>query len=363
MGFSCGIVGLPNVGKSTLFNALTNAQVSALNFPFCTVEPNVGVVSVPDPRLDRISEIVSVPRKVPTTMRFVDIAGLIHGASQGEGLGNKFLAHIREVDAIAHVVRCYEDENVVHVDGSVAPIRDVDVVNTELLLSDLERSERIRDKLRRLANSGDKTARTELEALNSVALQLNDGIPLRAMKLMNMNEELLRSWEFLTSKPVMYVANLGEKDLASSSHFDTLCEMAAKENAECIAFCGEVEAELQGLDEEEQTEFLQELGLAGSGLSRIVEAGYNLLGLHHFFTTNLDEVRAWTIPQGTNAVRAAGRIHTDFEKGFIRAEVIEYEDFVANGGEQGAKSAGKWRLESRDYVVQDGDVMYFRFNV
>lgn len=363
MGFSCGIVGLPNVGKSTLFNALTNAQVSALNFPFCTVEPNVGVVSVPDQRLDRIAEIVSVQERVPTTMRFVDIAGLIHGASKGEGLGNKFLAHIREVDAIAHVVRCYDDENVVHVDGSINPIRDVDVVNTELLLADLERSERIRDKLRRLANSGDKTKRAELEALDSVALQLNDGIPVRDMKFMNMNEELLRSWEFLTSKPVMYVANLGEKDLASSSHFDTLCELASSENAQCIAFCGEVEAELQGLDEEEQTEFLQELGLAGSGLSRIVEAGYNLLGLHHFFTTNLDEVRAWTIPQGTIAVRAAGRIHTDFEKGFIRAEVIEYEDFVTNGGEQGAKSAGKWRLESRDYVVQDGDVMYFRFNV
>lgn len=363
MGFSCGIVGLPNVGKSTLFNALTNAQVSALNFPFCTVEPNVGVVSVPDQRLDRIAEIVSVPEKVPTTMRFVDIAGLIHGASKGEGLGNKFLAHIREVDAVAHVVRCYEDENVVHVDGSIDPIRDVDVVNTELLLADLERSERIRDKLRRLANSGDKTARTELEALDSVALQLNEGIPVRAMKFMNMNEELLRSWEFLTSKPVMYVANLGEKDLTSNNHYDSLCEVAASESAECIAFCGEVEAELQGLDEEEQSEFLQDLGLVGSGLTRIVEAGYNLLGLHHFFTTNQEEVRAWTIPRGTIAVRAAGRIHTDFERGFIRAEVIEYEDFVAHEGEQGAKSAGKWRLESRDYIVQDGDVIFFRFNV
>ena len=363
MGFSCGIVGLPNVGKSTLFNALTNAQVSALNFPFCTVEPNVGVVSVPDQRLDRIAEIVSVQERVPTTMRFVDIAGLIHGASKGEGLGNKFLAHIREVDAIAHVVRCYDDENVVHVDGSINPIRDVDVVNTELLLADLERSERIRDKLRRLANSGDKTARAELEALDSVALQLNEGIPLRAMKFTNMNEELLRSWEFLTSKPVMYIANLGEKDLASNNHYDSLREVAASESAECIAFCGEVEAELQGLDEEEQAEFLQELGLEGSGLSRIVEAGYNLLGLHHFFTTNQEEVRAWTIPRGTIAVRAAGRIHTDFERGFIRAEVIEYEDFVAHEGEQGAKSAGKWRLESRDYIVQDGDVLYFRFNV
>ena len=363
MGFSCGIVGLPNVGKSTLFNALTNAQVSALNFPFCTVEPNVGVVSVPDQRLDRIAEIVSVSRRVPTTMRFVDIAGLIHGASKGEGLGNKFLAHIREVDAIVHVVRCFDDGNVVHVDGSIDPPRDVEVVNTELLLADLERSERIRDKLRRLANSGDKSALTELEALDSVALQLNDGIPLRAMKFMNMNEELLRSWEFLTSKPVMYVANLGEKDLASNIHYDSLREVAASESAECIAFCGEVEAELQGLDEEEQSEFLQDLGLVGSGLTRIVEAGYNLLGLHHFFTTNQEEVRAWTIPRGTIAVRAAGRIHTDFERGFIRAEVIEYEDFVAHEGEQGAKSAGKWRLESRDYIVQDGDVIYFRFNV
>lgn len=363
MGFSCGIVGLPNVGKSTLFNALTNGQVSALNFPFCTVEPNVGVVAVPDERLDRIAEIVSVPERVPTTMSFVDIAGLIHGASKGEGLGNKFLAHIREVDAIVHVVRCYEDENVVHVDGSINPIRDVDVVNTELLLADLERSERIRDKLRRLANSGDKTARTELEALDSVALQLNDGIPLRAMRLMNMNEELVRSWEFLTSKPVMYVANLGEKDLAGSNHYDSLRQMAAREGAQCIAFCGEVEAELQGLDEEEQSELLQDLGLVGSGLTRIVEAGYNLLGLHHFFTTNQEEVRAWTVPRGTIAVHAAGRIHTDFERGFIRAEVIEYEDFVDYEGEQGAKSAGKWRLESRDYVVQDGDVIYFRFNV
>lgn len=363
MGFSCGIVGLPNVGKSTLFNALTNAQVSALNFPFCTVEPNAGVVAVPDERLDCIAEILSVPEKVPTTMSFVDIAGLIQGASKGEGLGNKFLAHIREVDAIVHVVRCYEDENVVHVDGSINPIRDVDVVNTELLLADLERSERIRDKLRRLANSGDKTARTELEALDSVALQLNDGIPLRAMRLMNINEELVRSWEFLTSKPVMYVANLGEKDLTSSNHYDSLREMAARECAQCIAFCGEVEAELQGLDEEEQSELLQDLGLVGSGLTRIVEAGYNLLELHHFFTTNQKEVRAWTVPRGTIAVHAAGRIHTDFERGFIRAEVIEYEDFVDYEGEQGAKSAGKWRLESRDYVVQDGDVIYFRFNV
>ena len=363
MGFSCGIVGLPNVGKSTLFNALTNAQVSALNFPFCTVEPNVGVVSVPDQRLDRIAEIVAVPRKVPTTMRFVDIAGLVHGASKGEGLGNKFLAHIREVDAIAHVVRCYDDENVVHVDGSIDPIRDVDVVNTELLLADLERSERIRDKLRRLANSGDKSARAELELLDSIALHMNDGIPLRAMKLMNLNEELLQSWEFLTSKPVMYIANLGEKDLPGGRHFESLHELAANENAECVAFCGEIEAELQGLDEDEQSEFLQELGLAASGIVRIVETGYKLLGLHHFFTTNQDEVRAWSIPRGTIAVQAAGRIHTDFERGFIRAEVIEYEDFVALGGEQGAKSAGKWRLESRDYVVRDGDVIYFRFNV
>ncbi|MXW53183.1 MAG: redox-regulated ATPase YchF [Gammaproteobacteria bacterium] len=363
MGFSCGIVGLPNVGKSTLFNALTNASVSALNFPFCTVEPNVGIVSVPDKRLDRIAEIASVPKTVPTTMRFVDIAGLIHGASKGEGLGNKFLAHIREVDAIAHVVRCYEDENVAHVDGSVDPSRDVDVVNTELLLSDLERSERIRDKLRRLANSGDKAARTELEALDSVVLQMNEGVPLRAMKSTTESEELLQSWEFLTSTPVMYVANLGERDLAGNSHFDALCEVATSENALCVAFCGEVEAEMQGLDEEEQSEFLEDLGLVGSGLARIVDAGYNLLGLHHFFTTNQEEVRAWTIPQGTIAVHAAGRIHTDFERGFIRADVIEYEDFVSHKGEQGAKSAGKWRLESRDYVVQDGDVIYFRFNV
>ncbi|MCY3885091.1 MAG: redox-regulated ATPase YchF [Gammaproteobacteria bacterium] len=363
MGFSCGIVGLPNVGKSTLFNALTDAQVSALNFPFCTVEPNVGTVAVPDKRLSCIAEIASVPRIVPTTMRFVDIAGLIHGASKGEGLGNKFLAHIREVDAVAHVVRCYDDENVVHVDGSVSPVRDVEVVNTEMLLADLERANRIQEKLRRLANSGDKSARHELATLDSIVLQMDDGIPVRAMNLLNVNVELLQSWQFLTSKPVMYVANIGEDGFSGSKHLDLLQELAKNEGAQCIAFCGAIEAELQGLEEHEQAEFLEEMGLRGSGLVRIVEAGYKLLGLHHFFTTNEDEVRAWTVPKGTFAVRAAGRIHTDMERGFIRAEVIAYEDYVAHDGEHGVKSAGKWRLEGRDYEIQDGDIVYFRFNV
>lgn len=363
MGFSCGIVGLPNVGKSTLFNALTNAQVSALNFPFCTVEPNVGIVAVPDERLNRLAQIVSVSRTVPTAMRFVDIAGLIHGASRGEGLGNRFLAHIREVDAIAHVVRCYDDENVIHVDGSVSPVRDAEVVNTELLLADLDRAGRIRERLLRLANSGDKAARTQLNMLDLVVQQMNDGLPFRAMNVRNLDEETSRSWEFLTAKPVMYVANVGEKDLAGSSRLDSMLEFAENEKAECVFFCGEIETELQGLDEEEQLEYLEELGLGESGLVRVVEAGHRLLGLHHFFTINQQEVRAWSVPKGTVAVKAAGRIHTDFEKGFIRAEVVPYSDFLAHEGEQGAKSAGKWRLESRDYVVEDGDIVYFRFNV
>lgn len=362
MGFACGIVGLPNVGKSTLFNALTNAGANVQNFPFCTIDANVGVVPVPDPRLYQLSGLVQPKRSTPTSMTFVDIAGLIQGASQGEGLGNKFLAHIREVDAIAHVVRCFEDENVVHVSGSVNPKRDIEVINTELILADLETINRSQQKFLKLAKTGDKDARSSVELLLWLSQKLNDGEVLRSLQLDAAHKEVVQSIPLLTSKPILYVANVAEQ--TSDSHLvDDVREIAAQEKAECVVIRSLLEEELQVLSHAERREYLNELEIDEVGLDKVVRAGYALLHLHHFFTTNDNEVRAWTIPIGTTAIKAAGKIHSDFERGFIRAEVISHTDFVQSNGEQGAKAAGKMRLEGKDYVVADGDVIYFRFNV
>ena len=362
MGFACGIVGLPNVGKSTLFNALTNAGASAQPFPFCTIDANVGVVAVPDSRLDQLSAIVKPQRTTPTSMTFVDIAGLIQGASQGEGLGNRFLAHIREVDAIAHVVRCFEDENIAHVSGSVNPKRDIEVINTELILADLETIDQTRQKLAKLAKAGDKEARNSVEFLQWLSQRLNEGTVVRSIQLEPTQQEVLQSISLLTAKPILYVANVAEQD-PNNDYVSTVQELAADEDAECVVICSVLEAELQELSLSERTEYLSELEISETGLDKVVRTGYSLLRLHHFFTTNDNEVRAWTIPVGTTVIKAAGRVHTDFERGFIRAEVIAYTDFIRSNGEHGAKSAGKMRLEGKDYVVADGDVIYIRFNV
>lgn len=364
MGFKCGIVGLPNVGKSTIFNAITSAGAEAANYPFCTIEPNVGVVSVPDPRLDALAEIVQPKRILPTAIEFVDIAGLVKGASTGEGLGNQFLGHIRQVDAIAHVVRCFEDDNVVHVDGSVDPLRDVDVIQTELNLSDLATMEKRIQRIEKLAKSGDKPAQTELAVLRRVEQVLNEGKPVRAAGLDAEEFGLLRELFLITAKPVLYVANVAEEDLpAGNAYVEQLRKHAEAEGSELVILCGKIESEIAELEGEEKVEFLQELGLASSGLDRMIHAGYQLLGLITYFTAGVPEVRAWTVPAGTKAPQAAGVIHTDFEKGFIRAEVIAYKSFLEARGEAGAKEKGLMRLEGKEYLVQDGDVMHFRFNV
>ena len=363
MGFNCGIVGLPNVGKSTLFNALTRASVDAENFPFCTIEPNTGVVPVPDPRLDRIAEIAEPVRVVPSAMEFVDIAGLVAGAAKGEGLGNQFLAHIRETDAVAHVVRCFEDDNVVHVSGLVDPGGDIDIIDLELALADLETAERVHDRNRRVANAGDKDAQVLVALLDRVRSALEAGKPVRAMGLASHELGLLRDCHFITQKPVMYVANVAEDGFEDNPMLDAVATRAASEGAVVVPVCAKIEAEISELDDADRAEFLEDLGLDEPGLDRVVRGGYRLLDLHHYFTTGPKEARAWTVPVGTLAPQAAGVIHTDFERGFIRAEVVSYDDYVAHGGEAGAREAGRRRLEGKDYVVQDGDVIHFRFNV
>lgn len=364
MGFKCGIVGLPNVGKSTLFNALTNSSIGAENYPFCTIDPNIGVVPVPDQRLDQLAEIVKPKQVIPAHMEFVDIAGLVKGASHGEGLGNQFLAHIRETQAIAQVVRCFENDNVTHVDGKVDPLSDIEVINTELCLADQAALDRALQKLSKLTKaSGDKQAAKKQVLLEKIMRDINTGKPVRAMGLNAEETAAISDLHLLTEKPTLYIANVDEAGIQENKWLDEITDMAQREGSEVIPICAEIEAEIAQLEEADKQEFLSDLGLAEPGLNRLIRAGYRLLGLQTFFTAGPKEVRAWTVAQGVTAPQAAGVIHTDFERGFIRAEVVAFADYIGCRGEQGAKDAGKWRLEGKDYIVREGDVMLFRFNV